>query len=236
MPFAIAAFVLARRGPRSARGTTDRCVSSRASRSSDQPARNASATYRIRSAPGMRSSSASSQLVVAVERQRDDRLEAVDAGLEAAQRLLQRLLERAADRHHLAHRLHLRGEAVVGAREFLEREARNLGDDVVDRRLERCRRRAARDVVAAARRACSRRRASPRSSRSGNPVAFDASADERDTRGFISMTSMRPSVGLDRELHVRAAASRRRSCAAPRSRRRACAGIPCRSASAPARP
>ena len=29
----------------------------------------------------------------------------------------------------------------------------------------------------------------------GKPVAFDASADERDTRGFISMTSSRPSVG-----------------------------------------
>jgi hypothetical protein len=30
----------------------------------------------------------------------------------------------------------------------------------------------------------------------GNPVAFDASADERYTRGFISMTSMRPSTGF----------------------------------------
>ena len=30
----------------------------------------------------------------------------------------------------------------------------------------------------------------------GKPVAFDASADERDTRGFISMTTMRPSTGL----------------------------------------
>ena len=29
-----------------------------------------------------------------------------------------------------------------------------------------------------------------------NPVAFDASADERETRGFISMTIMRPSFGL----------------------------------------
>jgi hypothetical protein len=31
-------------------------------------------------------------------------------------------------------------------------------------------------------------RAAPRASRSGNPVAFDASADERETRGFISIT------------------------------------------------
>ena len=63
-------------------------------------------------------------------------IEAVDAGLEAAQSLLQRFLERAADRHHLADRLHLRGQPSVGLRELLEREARDLGDDVVDRRLE----------------------------------------------------------------------------------------------------
>ena len=30
----------------------------------------------------------------------------------------------------------------------------------------------------------------------GKPVAFEASAEERDTRGFISMTIMRPSAGL----------------------------------------
>ena len=30
----------------------------------------------------------------------------------------------------------------------------------------------------------------------GKPVAFEASADERDTRGFISMINMRPSAGL----------------------------------------
>ncbi len=30
----------------------------------------------------------------------------------------------------------------------------------------------------------------------GNPVALEASAEERDTRGFISMTSTRPSSGL----------------------------------------
>jgi len=30
----------------------------------------------------------------------------------------------------------------------------------------------------------------------GKPVAFDASAEERDTRGFISMTMSRPSSGL----------------------------------------
>ena len=30
----------------------------------------------------------------------------------------------------------------------------------------------------------------------GNPVAFEASAEDRDTRGFISMTMMRPSSGF----------------------------------------
>ncbi len=30
----------------------------------------------------------------------------------------------------------------------------------------------------------------------GNPVAFEASAEDRDTRGFISITTIRPSSGL----------------------------------------
>ncbi|CSI54026.1 Uncharacterised protein [Vibrio cholerae] len=30
----------------------------------------------------------------------------------------------------------------------------------------------------------------------GKPVAFEANAEERDTRGFISMITMRPSFGL----------------------------------------
>jgi len=58
--------------------------------------------------------------------------QAVDAGLEAAQRLLQALLESAADRHHLAHRFHLRRQARISGRKFLECEARDLGDHVVD--------------------------------------------------------------------------------------------------------
>ena len=74
-------------------------------------------------------------------------VEAVDADLEPAQRLLQRLLEVAPDGHHLAHALHLRGEAVVGLLEFLEREARHLGHHVVDRGLEGGRRGPAGDVV-----------------------------------------------------------------------------------------
>jgi len=74
-------------------------------------------------------------------------IETVGADLQPAQRFLQRFLEAAADRHHLAHRLHLRGQAVVGLRKFLEGETRDLGDHVIDRRLERGRGRAAGDVV-----------------------------------------------------------------------------------------
>ena len=39
----------------------------------------------------------------------------------------------------------------------------------------------------------------------GKPVAFDASADDRDTRGFISMTTCRPVVRVEGELDVGAA-------------------------------
>ena len=60
--------------------------------------------------------------------------------------LQERFLEGAPDRHRLAHRLHLRRERAVGLRELLEVPARNLDDDVVDRRFEG-RRREARDVV-----------------------------------------------------------------------------------------
>ena len=65
------------------------------------------------------------------------------AGVELAraERLEERLGERPADAHRLADRLHLRAERAVGARELLEGEARELDDDVVERRLEARRRR-----------------------------------------------------------------------------------------------
>ncbi len=58
------------------------------------------------------------------------------AELERAEGLHERFFERAADRHHLAHRLHLRRQGAVCARELLEGPARDLDNDVVDRRLE----------------------------------------------------------------------------------------------------
>ena len=56
--------------------------------------------------------------------------------LERTERLLHRLGEGSADGHHLTHRLHRRTEHPAGARELLERPARNLGDDIIDRRFE----------------------------------------------------------------------------------------------------
>ena len=76
-----------------------------------------------------------------------DLIETGEAGLQATQRLLQRLLKSAADGHDFAHGFHGGSQDRLRAGEFLEGEARNLGDDVVDGRLERGRRRSAGDVV-----------------------------------------------------------------------------------------
>jgi hypothetical protein len=45
---------------------------------------------------------------------------------------LQRLLKGTADRHHLADGFHLRRQPIIGGGEFLEGEARNLHDYIVD--------------------------------------------------------------------------------------------------------
>ena len=76
-----------------------------------------------------------------------DLVKPVEARLQRAQGLLQRLGEGAADRHRFADRFHRCGQRGFGAGKLLEREARDLGDDIVDRRLERRGRRAAGDVV-----------------------------------------------------------------------------------------
>src|SRR5258706_11625608 len=68
------------------------------------------------------------------------------ADLQRAQAFLQALLERATDGHRFADAFHLRGERGVGLRKFLEGEARNLGDDVINARLE-ARGGFARDIV-----------------------------------------------------------------------------------------
>ena len=97
--------------------------------------------------------------ILALAQAAEQRVEAIPGGrgelallariaieLARAHRLAVGLVEAAADAHRLADRLHLRRQRLVGAGELLEREARRLDDDVVDRRLERGRRRAG-DVV-----------------------------------------------------------------------------------------
>ena len=76
-----------------------------------------------------------------------DLVEAGEPGLQRAQRLLQGFRKGAADRHGLADGFHRRGQRRLGAGEFLEGEARDLGDHVVDGRLEGGGGRAAGDVV-----------------------------------------------------------------------------------------
>ena len=75
------------------------------------------------------------------------RVEASCAHFQAAQRFLQGFLLRATNRHHFANRFHLSGQTVVRPGEFLEVEARNFGDHVVDGRLEGGRSTPAGDVV-----------------------------------------------------------------------------------------
>ena len=60
----------------------------------------------------------------------------LEVSLEPALRLHERLDEGAADAHRLADGLHLSPERRVGVRELLECEARDLHDDIVERRLE----------------------------------------------------------------------------------------------------
>ncbi len=93
------------------------------------------------------------QIVVAERVELRFRRVAVEAGpalFKRAQCLLEALGERAADRHDLADRLHLGAEHPGGAGQFLEGPAGDLGDHVVDHRLERGRCRSlggGRDVV-----------------------------------------------------------------------------------------
>ena len=65
-----------------------------------------------------------------------NRAETIAPDLQAADPLLQRFLEGAPNRHHLAHRLHLRAEFAVNAGELFKGPARDLGHYIVDRRLK----------------------------------------------------------------------------------------------------
>src|SRR5690606_2921713 len=75
------------------------------------------------------------------------RVETTGADFQPAQGFLQGFLEGTTDGHDFTHGLHLGGQAGVGVGEFLEGETRDLGHNVVDRRLEGGRRATAGDVV-----------------------------------------------------------------------------------------
>ena len=128
--------------------------------------------------------------------------------LARAHRLQERLGERAADAHRLADRLHLRAERAVGAGELLEGEARELDDDVVERRLE-ARRASCRSGRSGSRRACSRPRASRRPWRS----------DSRSPSTRAPRSARR--AGSSRSRAARRSRARARTgCSSRRSRRR----------------
>ena len=69
-----------------------------------------------------------------------DPVEPVQPGFQTAQRLLHALGKAPPDRHDFADRLHRGRQLVLRALELFEGKARNLRHDVVDRRLEACRR------------------------------------------------------------------------------------------------
>ena len=155
------------------------------------------------------------------------------AELERAERLHEGFLERPADRHHLADRLHLRGQRAIGARELLERPARDLDDDVVDGRLEG-RRRQPRDVVGDLVEVIAERELGG-DLRDREPGRLRRQR-RRPRHARVHLDDDDPAVRrVDRELDVRAAGLDADAADDAARRGRASAGIPCRSASAPAR-
>ena len=129
-----------------------------------------------------------------ISRGRWSLVQAVDADLQPAQRLLERLLEGAA--RSPSPRPPTSSAWSGGRRpaELLEREARDLGDHVVDAsaRTRRCR--AAGDVVAQlVQRVADRQLGGDLGDREAGGLG--GQRELRDTRGFISITIMRPSAG-----------------------------------------
>ncbi len=132
-----------------------------------------------------------------------DFVEPVESGFERAQRLLHRLGEAAADRHRLADRLHRRRQQRRRAGKFLEREARHLGDDVVDRRLEAGRGDSGDLVVELVERVADRELGGDLGDRESGRLRRQRRGT-RDAR--VHLDNDQPPIGrVDRELHVRPA-------------------------------
>ena len=75
-------------------------------------------------------------------------VQSVNADFQTTQSFLERLLKSTANRHHLADRFHLGGQATVGGGEFLKRETWDFGDYVIDAGLKARWRCATRNFVA----------------------------------------------------------------------------------------
>ena len=75
-------------------------------------------------------------------------IHAIDTDFQTAQRLLEGFLEGTTDRHHFTYRFHLGGEVAISLREFLKRETRYLGNDIINRWLKRSRCRTAGNFIA----------------------------------------------------------------------------------------
>jgi len=111
---------------------------------------------------------------VGAQRARDlDLVEPGEPGLHRAQRLLQRFREAPADRHRLADHF-IEVESSGSAPENFSKVKRGIGDDVVDRRLERGRRHLGNLVPELVERVADRELR--RILAIGKPVAFEASA------------------------------------------------------------
>ncbi len=194
-------------------------------RSSVSPSLNPAATWNTRSGvvTAIARSSVGRSSVIG-------RFEARAAGLSSERiAFAERLAERAADRHRLADRLHLRAEHGLRRRELLEREPRPLDDDVIDRRLERCRRDARDVVVELVERVADRELRGDLRDRKARRLRRERRAARQRAGSSRSRAAARSS---DRPRTGRSTRRwSRRSRASRRSPHRACADIPCRSAS-----
>ena len=115
---------------------------------------------------------------------------------------------------------------VVGALELLEREARHLDDARSRWKARSTRASAVGDVVHDLVERIAHGELRRGALAIGKPVALEASAEERDTRGFISMTIMRPVFGLTANCTFEPPVSTPIFSQDGERGRRACAGIP----------
>ncbi len=132
-----------------------------------------------------------------------DLVKAGEVRLHRAQCLLHRFGETAADRHRLADRFHRGCQQRLCARKLFEGEPRHLGDDVIDRRLERGRC-DARDLVGELIECVADRQLGRDL---GNRKAGRLRGERRGARDArVHFDNDQLAVGwVDRELHIRAA-------------------------------